>query len=61
MPEIDRKGDTLIISGIPGDKMPRTIPIDSEDARGLINELANEFQTTPLKILEQLEDKTIEL
>jgi hypothetical protein len=60
MPEIDRKGKDLIISGIQGIESPVNIGIESLDGQRILQEIADKFGKPVIAVLEELEKRTIE-
>ena len=57
MPEIDlnNKGD-LVVSGVPGDKIPRELPIGSNEALNIITLLAEKTGKTIQETIKELEE-----
>jgi len=57
MPEIDlnNKGD-LVVFGIPGDKVPRALPIGSDEARKIITLIAERTGKTIPEAIKDIEE-----
>lgn len=59
--EFDNKGD-VVISEIPGQKLPKTLPIDDEYTQSIINDLAEKFGISHEQMVQDIqEDGPIEL